>query len=82
MGGRFSGLAFQGEEAGQWPGYHVHRELPWIWWELGYLPLLEEWAFPVFTESVQLFLKRNLKQPHYARGLVFIQRAQGQKQWL
>lgn len=31
----------------------MHNELPWIWWELGSLLLLEEWAFPVFTKSVQ-----------------------------
>lgn len=82
MGGISFRLAFQGEEAGQGLGYHMHRELPWTLWELGSLPLLEEWAFPVFTKFVQLFLKRNLKQPHYAQGLVFLQRAQEQKQWV
>lgn len=81
-GGRFSRLALKGEEAGQGLGYQMHGELPWIWWGLGSLPLLEEWAFPVFTKSVQFFLKRNLKQSYYAQGFVFLQRAQEQKQWV
>jgi len=82
MVGRSFRLALQGEEAGQGLQYHMHRELLWIWWELGSLPLLEEWAFPVFTKSVHLFLQRNLKQSLYAQGLVFLQRAQNQQQWV
>lgn len=41
-----SRLALHREEAGQRPGYHMHKELPWIWWQQGFSVFIREVGFP------------------------------------